>query len=230
MTVVESPETAVLNDASVVFPMSRVVPGNAGHPLDDAPLPYWLDRPCPPWCTMIRPHGDEMLADDRLHRGDCYDVELTQEPPDVFTFADGRVLSSEPFILMAVLYQHYKAASPHISLNIDAGTDVDLTLAEAGELAAALNAPGDDYVMITLTLEDADVDVAPKPWPEGREPEPVYWSRQVGVRLESAEEVAELGAPERRVVTVYRDRYLTFTPAEASDLGAAIVKLLAGAK
>ena len=26
------------------------VPGNAGHSLDCAPLPYWLDRPCPPWC------------------------------------------------------------------------------------------------------------------------------------------------------------------------------------
>lgn len=129
MTVVESPETAVLNGASAVLPMAYVAPGNAGH----------------------------------------------------------------------------------LTLAINPGTDVEFTLAEAEDLAAALAAPGDEYAWITLTLADA------------------HRPAEVGIRLESAEEVAELGAPERRVVTVYRDRYLTVTLAEAAERAAAITDLLASA-
>jgi hypothetical protein len=48
------------------------VPGNAGHPLAEAPLPYWLDRPCPAWCVLTTPHQDHDDYDDRLHHAASY--------------------------------------------------------------------------------------------------------------------------------------------------------------
>jgi hypothetical protein len=207
---------------------SPVVPGNAGHPLDEAPLPYWLSEPCPPWCGSIIPHEEGVMPADRAHTGDSYEIELTQVPADVCADGDGTILSSDPYVLIAALGQHYRECEPHVSVNIDAGRDIDLTLAEAVRMAKALNGPGDESSMISATLEDSDRCAPPGTWP---------WSaarpRQIEIRLESAEETeaaADLGAPERRVVIVYRDCYLVLTPAEAAELAAAIVKLLDGAR
>jgi hypothetical protein len=219
VTVIDNPKSTAPDDAIAWRP---AVPGNAGHPLDVAPLPYWLDRPCPSWCVTL-PHADVDHPDDRLHIGASWDVVLTQEPPDVFTDVDGTVLSSEPVRLMAAVYQGYRDRDPYVSMDLgDAKCrEVELTFAEAAELAAALGRPGDEYAMITLTLEDSDRRL-PEPWPG----EPVFWPRQVGVRLESAAEAAELGATQRRVVTVYRDSYRVLTVPEAADMASGIDGLL----
>jgi hypothetical protein len=222
MTVTESPQAGEPAVASAWHP---AVPGNAGHSLDKAPLPYWLDRPCPPWCLMTIPHEDGEMPSDRQHMSVFYEVDLTQEPP----LAVSEALEDEEdesATLSAGLWQHHTARDPHLTLIINHGTDVEFTLAEAGELAAALSAPGDEYTMITLTLEDSDRHPPRGPRRAGQEPKPVYRPRMFGVRLEPAGEAADLSATERRVVAVYRDTYLTLTLSEAAELASGISDLL----
>ena len=103
------------------------VPANAGHPLDEAPLPYWLTEPCPPWCELTTPHGDSELYADRLHSSVSHCVT-----------ADGE---DSPADISAALWMHYRESRPHICLNIGIADETSLELPEAAELARLLTSP-----------------------------------------------------------------------------------------
>ena len=98
-------------------------PGNAaGHPLSEAPLPYWLSEPCPLWC-VYGPHQDREAYDDRLHASASHEIELSLEPP----------YGSDPAFLSADMWQHYRDRDPHIVLTVNDHEEVRLELAEARE-------------------------------------------------------------------------------------------------
>jgi hypothetical protein len=164
---------------------------------------------------MTVPHQDCEDFEDRLHMSVGHVVELTLQPPGVFRAGDGMVLSSSPVHVVAGLWQHYRERDPHVTLIINDKTDVDFTIAEAAALAAALTTPGDEYVMITLTLEDSDT------WLEGQPSRLAVRPRQFGIRLDR-----EQGGCEAQVVTVYHDEYLTLTVAEARELAEALAALI----
>ena len=121
MTVTESPETAETADASTWSP---TVPGNAGHPLDDAPLPYWLDGPCPPWCHLAMPHSDSDSM--RWHEGGYREVSLSLVDPDLY--------------IDISVEQEWREREPHVSLTLAFDGEPDMTMAEAAELARVLKA------------------------------------------------------------------------------------------
>ena len=135
MTVTEAPETVAQAGGSAQFP---AIPGNAGHPLDEAPLPFWQSEPCPSWCVMTVPHEDEADYDDRLHMGAGHHIDLTLEEPNTFRAADGRLMECDPRHLVAGLWQHYRDRDPYLTLILDGGLDIDFTLTEAAGLAAVL--------------------------------------------------------------------------------------------
>jgi hypothetical protein len=105
------------------------VPGNAGHPLDDAPLPYWLEGPCPPWCHLSMPHKDSGSSYMRQHESGYYLVSLTLE---------------DPHDIEMHMEQDYREREPHVSLILAFDGEPDMTLAEAAELTRMLKAVAAD--------------------------------------------------------------------------------------
>lgn len=100
--------------------------------------PYWLDRPCPPWCLMTTPHEDHDLADDRFHMSVFYHVDLTLEDALTLWSANHKLLSCEPAFLTAMLLQHYREREPRIIVTRNGKVDIPFTVTEAGELSRAL--------------------------------------------------------------------------------------------
>jgi hypothetical protein len=130
MSVIETaPEDAA------VFP---AIPGNAGHRIDEAPLPYWLDRPCPAWCLMTVPHEDHEMVDDRCHMSASFQFESPLEEPDVSRNADGSVVACHPARVGAGMWQHYREGDPYIALLHNDDKSFHLTVTEAASLAETL--------------------------------------------------------------------------------------------
>ncbi len=203
--------------ASAVFP---VIPGNGGHPLDEAPLPYWLDRPCPPWCLISTPHEDREACEDRLHQSSSHEIALTVQPPAVFEVNDHVIATSQARVT-AGMWQHVKDRDPHITLTVNDTTETSFTLAEAAALARLLTAaPSGEYVTITLTLEDPETVLPPKPWPAGGPPRP--FSRPAVY--------AVLRDYTSRTVLFCRGQFVTLTDGEARELAGALDELLASAR
>lgn len=116
MTVIESPE-------------------NAGHPRDDAPLPYWMNRPCPSWCTIA--HKDEDTCEDRVHMSEMRRLGLVlEDPPEVEV--DGKVLDDGPAALSVSMWQHYRERAPYIAVIRNDVAVSRCEVAEADELASLL--------------------------------------------------------------------------------------------
>ena len=118
-----------------------VIPVANGHAPDPAALPYWQDRPCPSWCHLLIPHKDHDSPADRLHMAPFHDIQLTLEAANVVRIpsADGKVaLEVSPSFITAGLIQGWRDREARVTL-IHAGThDIELTVAEAAELAEAL--------------------------------------------------------------------------------------------
>jgi hypothetical protein len=208
-------DTAVA--AGAVFP---VIPGNGGHPLDEAPLPYWLDRPCPPWCLISTPHEDREACEDRLHQSASREISLTVQPPAVFE-VNGRVIATSQARVVVGMWQHVKDRDPHITLIVNDTTETSFTLAEAAALARLLTAaPSGEYATITLTLEDPETALAPKPWPAAGPPRP--FSRPAVY--------AVLRDYTSRTVLFCHGQFVTLTDGEAKELAAALLELLAAAR
>jgi hypothetical protein len=222
-------------------------------PADAAPRPFWLGSPCPPWC--VAPHTDTDMAEDRVHESTGYEVVLTLEPWG--EHADGH----GPAHMFVHLNRHYRELGPHITVSVNGRSDITFTLAEAAELAAAIEGqeyraamfwetctetarpywqdrpcpawcdelhedagepgPGrvhiSDYIMVTLTMEDADVF---PPTVDGTRVQP----QSILIRLEQGhrEYEAHLGL-------VWRDEYFELTLAEAQQLGQILHTLVTGA-
>jgi hypothetical protein len=99
-------------------------------PADAAPRPFWLATPCPPWC--VAPHTDTDMAEDRVHESTGYEVVLTLEPWGEYADEHG------PAHMFVHLNRHYRELGPHITVSVNGRSDITFTLAEAAELAAAI--------------------------------------------------------------------------------------------
>ncbi len=217
------------------------------HAATPARRPYWLDRPCPPWCFMTAPHEDHDLADDRSHMSAFYHVDLTLEDALTFWSANHELLSCEPAFLTAMLLQHYREREPRIIITWNGKVDIPFTVTEAGELAQAL-------VSLVSRGADQQSEVRDDPCPpwctalhETMESvpdrvhigeytmmsltldQPDYFPLRsatdalpqlIGVRLEQPWREFE-----PRIVVIYRDEYLDMTLAEARDLTEALIDL-----
>jgi hypothetical protein len=103
-------------------------------PAGAAPRPFWLDSPCPPWCRAT--HEDMDMAEDRVHESTGHEVVLTLEPWG--EYADGH----GPAHMTGYLNQHYRELGPHIMVSVNGLHGITFTLAEAAELAAAIEGLG----------------------------------------------------------------------------------------
>jgi hypothetical protein len=231
MTVTEAPETTDQDASSTGFP---VIPGNAGHPLDKGRLPYWLDRPCPPWCMMTVSHQDGELYDDRLHMSAGYEIELTLEEPHTVE-AGGKVIASGPAHLSAGMWQHYRERDPHICLIVNDGEDVLLELAEAQEMARLLSGPPEGWAPVTLTMMDPDAVMPPgygtagEAAPVGAHHAAFPFTRPAVLAVRQVLDTVTVFTQVRRGEDQV-PRYLAFTPAEAAELAAALASLLGDAR
>jgi hypothetical protein len=201
-------------------------PANAGHPLDEAPLPYWLSEPCPSWCALTSPHDDHEMYADRMHASAGHEIELSQEPPR----------KSDPSHLNAEMWQHYRDRDPHIVLTVNDHEEVLLELAEARKLARLLLAPAREWTSVTLTMMDPDA-VLPDGGQGAGEPGPAH-----GVHFSAFPFTRSAVIAVSRVldtVAVFTQirqgddqvpRYLALTPAEAGELAAALTALLEAAR
>jgi hypothetical protein len=115
------------------------VPGHAGHPLSERPLPFWLDRPCPAWCTGGRFHTDGSPDRERIHMSDDRSVTLTLEPAgELHDDFDPDVAGHAPAIIDVRMWQHYRDAEPHLQFIFNCDDEPRLTMAEGGALADLL--------------------------------------------------------------------------------------------
>ena len=142
MTVVESPETAVLNGASGVLAMAYVVPGNAGCEVSALDVSFSPAEaaaaagPCPPWCE-IEDHDDY----GRMEHSTWTNVEISAYQHDVLMVARQQFLGRAPAIVITLPdYCAHGDKLPidpdgHISLPYDQAL---LTFAEAQETAISL--------------------------------------------------------------------------------------------
>lgn len=112
-----------------------------GHAPDHPERPYWQDQPCPAWCHMVVPHQDHDRPEGRFHMAPFHDIQLTLEAADVIRIpsVDGKVaLEVSPSFITAGLIQGWRDREARVTL-VHAGThDIELTVAEAAELAEAL--------------------------------------------------------------------------------------------
>jgi hypothetical protein len=118
-----------------------VVPGNAGHPIDQAPLPYWLREPCPAWCQSAIAHDNVTPYRQRVHVSRGYSVMLALMPAgELHDDSDPRVDGFSPQAVDVHLWQHYRAAEPNLQFAFGTGDNAEprLTLAEGHALAALL--------------------------------------------------------------------------------------------
>jgi hypothetical protein len=130
-----------VTDTGAAIPAATVIPAVNGHAPDLAERPYWQDQPCPPWCHLLVPHQDHHRPEDRFHMAPLHDIQLTLEPADVIRIpsADGKVvLEVSPSFITAGLIQGWRDREARVTLVHAATHDIELTVAEAAELAEAL--------------------------------------------------------------------------------------------
>jgi hypothetical protein len=126
-------------------PRPKCVPGNAGHPLDKAPLPFWLREPCPAWCQTLA-HVNAVPYRQRVHVDRGCSVMLSLMPAgELHDDSDPEVAGFSPACADVGLRQHYRAAEPHLQFAFVIDDDLEpcLTLAEGRALAALLLAAAD---------------------------------------------------------------------------------------
>ncbi len=228
-------------------------PATADTARADAPLPYWQDRPCPPWCMMSVPHQDHDMPGDRYHMSVIHHLDLTLEKPVSDRSASGELLACNPAFLTAGLHQHYRERDPQVILTCNGEVDIPFTITEADELAQELAALASrdsaeagrcpswctggpymdpfiadrihvsDYRMVDLALADPNVWYPPEGSPKGTRPEVTL--ADISVRLWQ-------GWLEReaQVDIVHRDEYTSLTLAEARELAEALSSLIADAR
>jgi hypothetical protein len=229
MTITEQPPTEALEAAGTN--RTPTVPGDVGHPPGTAQQPYWLDRPCPPWCQ--RGHRDEDSGRDRAHSsGSAPEIELTLEPRvevggDLF-----------PAHIGAVMMMHYRDARPHACLSVSDREEVLLELPEARELAQLLADPPHEWASLTLTMMDSDPVMPAGFGVEGR-PGPKSAANFAAFPFTRSPVAAVRRVLDSVMVFCpfqtdpYREqmsRYLALTPGEAASLATMIAKLVEGTK
>lgn len=131
-----------ITDTGAAIPSAATIAVANGHAPDLPAQPYWQDQPCPPWCRVVVPHQDHSPPEDRFHMSPHYDVTLTLEAADVTGFPDGNggtVLEVSPSFITAGLLQGWREREARVILTHAATHDIELTVAEARELAEALS-------------------------------------------------------------------------------------------
>jgi hypothetical protein len=96
-------------------------------------LPYWQDKPCPPWCRMA--HRDEDELEDRGHQGSAVRLTLTMEEALVDRDPTPVV---EPSDLVVYTVQKFREQEPHLLLMRDEKPCARLTLDEGRRFAEIL--------------------------------------------------------------------------------------------
>ena len=100
-----------------------------------AARPYWMTRPCPPWCWGG--HADEEQPGDRACMSEVeHRITLTTEDADVLV-VNGKFVT-EPVVVGASLVQEYREAEPRVVLSRGETAELHFTLGEARKLAAAI--------------------------------------------------------------------------------------------
>jgi Domain of unknown function (DUF6907) len=220
-----------------------IAPANAGHPLAEAPYPYWQVQPCPPWCMMTVPHQDHDMTADRVHASAFRHIDLTLEDARTDRSGPGRKLVCEPAHLAVQLIQEYRERDPRVVVTVNSETDLYLTVAEAAGLAQGLAAlvgsgsAGEDqcppwcigaphtepcirdrshvgeYTMMNLTIADL-IEVVDLGKPRPDGADGPHLGFQfIGIRLWQG-----LPEYEASVDFLYNDHYLSLALAEATEL------------
>jgi hypothetical protein len=132
----------MLDQATITAPTpAEPIMAVNGHAPAPAARPYWQDQPCPTWCHMIVGHEDHDRPEDRFHMAPFHDIQLTLEAADVIRIpsADGQgALEVSPSFITAGLVQGWWDREARVTLVHAATHDIELTVAEAAELAEAL--------------------------------------------------------------------------------------------
>ncbi len=111
---------------------------NAGHPLAEHPLPFWLTAPCPAWCSSI-PHTNQDTGLMRAHRSRDRSVMLSMEAGgELYDSEDPSVTGRAPKCIDLSIRQPYREAEPSLQLAFACDDEPNLTLAEGTALAALL--------------------------------------------------------------------------------------------
>ena len=130
-----------ITDTTAAIPSTAAIAVANGHAPELPARPYWQDQPCPPWCHTLVGHQDHDRPEDRHHMAPFHDIQLTLEAADVIRTpsADGKVaLEVSPSFITAGLIQGWRDREARVTLVYAATHDIELTVAEAAELAEAL--------------------------------------------------------------------------------------------
>src|SRR5579872_644574 len=203
------------------------------HPLANtndgtAPLPYWLDRPCPPWCKTEHHYYDR--GEDRVHSsgGAGPEIELTLEPR---VEIGGQTF---PAHIGGGMWMHYRDVRPHVYLLLNDREEILLEQPEALELGRLLADPPNRWASLTLTMMEPD-SVMPSGFRAEGKPacnrvahlaaSPFTRTPVAAVRqeLDSVTVFCPVQTPKGCSQPL---RYLTLTPGEAAELSAMIARLL----
>jgi hypothetical protein len=139
---------------TVTLEGTATAPANAGHPLGESPLPYWLSEPCPAWCASL-PHTNQDTGLIRAHRSGGYSVLLTLESAaELYDSGDPDVTGYAPKCIDLDMGQHYREAEPHLHLIFACDGEPDLTLAEGATLAVVLTSMADSAGDMAAEAED----------------------------------------------------------------------------
>jgi hypothetical protein len=212
---------------SLTSALETATPANADRP-------FWLREPCPSWCTTA--HHDADIRDDRVHSGGGAYTELTLEPKAA---ADGGTFAAT---VCTGMWQYWRDARPHVCISISDRVEIYLELDEAEGVARLLASPPGEWEAVVLTMMEPDDVPPPGHRGEGR-PQPEHvrflaspFSRPpvFAVRRAPLDEVLVFTHALTDCHTPWGEdqapRYLAFTPAEAAEMAAVIIKLLDGAK
>ena len=123
-------------------PQAAAIAAVNGHAPAQAARPYWQDQPCPPWCLLAVPHQDHDLPEDRFHLSVIHNITLILEAADVTRFPDGSggtAREVSPSFISASLVQEWRDREARVILTHAGAHDIELTVAEAAELAGALS-------------------------------------------------------------------------------------------
>lgn len=196
----------------------------------DIARPYWMRDPCPAWCTSR--HEKHENREDRVHSGETEIFDLTLMRRASRHAADAEDLTAH---LDAGIWQAWRDARPYIYLSLNDGQEIHFELAEAQEAARLLAAPPGEWAQVVLTMMEPEPvmgDDPGLPWIRSfpfAHPPVLAVRAMPGTVLVFSSFLSGCCTPSGDGGD-QAPGYLALTPGEASEIAAAINKLLDGAR